>query len=58
MTTLAQLFGRYSGILSVLQKSLCLWKSFRKQATKLPPTAFSALNNPLPKVVPVVLQRT
>lgn len=40
MMTLAQIFGRIWGILSVIQKYLCLWKSFRNQATKLLLTAF------------------
>lgn len=58
MMTLAQIFGRNWGILSVIQKYLCLWKSFRNQATKLLLIAFIMLNTLLPKAVHVVLQRT
>lgn len=50
MRTLAQIFGRVWGILSIIQKYLCPWKSFKKQATKFPLTTFIMLNNSLPKL--------
>lgn len=57
MTTLAQIFSRIWGILPVIQKYLCLWKSFIKQATKLPLTAFIMVNDGLSKAVHIVLPR-